>query len=350
MPELPEVETIRQDLRKKILNKKIVRVVVYNKKSVGGLNTNFIHVLEGNAITEIDRRGKLMIFRLKRPTVILTRQLAGKNLSRKRLDPSGASLPQDDNRASAVLVHLKMTGQLIYVTMSSPRRRGSTIGYTGSPVRSGMTVVAGGHKLSESDIENLPNQWTRVAFVFEDGGELFFNDQRLFGYMKLASSEAVEKALTKFGPEPVVSPPARGGARGGGSFTFDYFSSLFKKRAKTTLKAMLLNQELIAGLGNIYVDEACFVAKVKPMRRVGSITTEEQKALFKSIPKILTLALRHRGTTFRNFLDSSGKKGNYIDFLKVYDRDGEPCRRCDGIIKKTKAAGRGTHYCPQCQK
>lgn len=300
MPELPEVETVRQDLRKKILNKKIVHVCVHHNKSVAGENTKFVQALMGNVFKEIDRRGKLMIFRLK-------------------------------TGADSVLVHLKMTGQLIYEKEVGKR----------------VELVAGGHKLSASDIENLPNEHTRIVFVFADGGELFFNDLRLFGYMKLANQDDVAKALKKFGPEPVLRPSGYGGQTG---YTFKYFSELFKKRKNTNIKALLLNQELIAGLGNIYVDEACWCARIKPMRRVGSITPAEQQKLFTCIPKILNEALKHRGTTFRNFLDSSGKKGNYTDFLKVYDRDGQACPRCKTIIKKTRAAGRGTHYCPGCQR
>lgn len=291
MPELPEVETIRQDLLTKILNKKIIAVEVYNKKSVGGNPKSFIKTLKGDSIISIDRRGKLLVWHFKK----------GKD---------------------ALLVHLKMTGQLIY------ERK----------IKNKVEIVAGGHKMSEKDLDALPNQWTRAAFVFADEGELFFNDLRMFGYMKLAGQDAVEKALKKFGPEPLEK-----------QFTWGYFKLLFKKRKATTLKAMLLNQELIAGLGNIYVDEACWCAGVRPARRVGGVTEAEQKKLFDCIPKILREALKHRGTTFRNFLDSNGKKGNYTDFLKVYDRDGEACKRCGAIIKKTKAAGRGTHYCPICQ-
>ena len=320
MPELPEVETIRRDLEKKILNKKIVQVKVRNSKSVGGENTKFVHALTGNVITRIERRGKLMIWWLKHQSVILSK---AKNLVRSKLDPSVARPPQDDKAAVALLCHLKMTGQLIYE----------------KEIKNKVDIVAGGHKLSEQDIECLPNQWTRVMLVFADGGELFFNDLRLFGYMKLANKDMVERALKKYGPEPLSK-----------DFTFTYFSALFPKRKNTTLKALLLNQELVAGLGNIYVDEVCFAAGVKPTRRVGLVTKDEQQKLFHAIPKILTEALKHRGTTFRNFLDSSGKKGNYTDFLKVYDRDGEKCKRCGTVIKKTTAAQRGTHHCPSCQQ
>src|SRR3989344_5886653 len=225
MPELPEVETIRQDLVKKILNKKIVRVKVYISKSAGNNAANFTNALESNAITEIDRRGKLLIWRLKK----------GKEL---------------------LLVHLKMTGQLIYEkeldsdyptprlspkwgeekrfpppTVGGGRRRGYGGLSKGAELGNKVEIVAGGHKLSEQDIENLPNKFTRIAFVFTDSSQLFFNDQRLFGYMKLVDEKAVEKALKRFGPEPLTK-----------DFTFKYFTSLFAKRKKTTVKAMLLNQ------------------------------------------------------------------------------------------------------------
>ncbi|MBI5729141.1 MAG: bifunctional DNA-formamidopyrimidine glycosylase/DNA-(apurinic or apyrimidinic site) lyase [Candidatus Magasanikbacteria bacterium] len=292
MPELPEVETIRRGLVKKILNKKIVHVQVYHHTSVGNVKTKFVQALTGNSIAAIERRGKLMVFQLKKGT-------------------------------KSVLAHLKMTGQLIYEREIKKR----------------VELVAGGHKLSESDIENLPNKHTRVALVFSDGGQLFFNDMRIFGYMKLADAPVVAKVLQNFGPEPFSK-----------AFTFFYFSLLFIKRSRALVKALLLNQELVAGLGNIYADEVCFCAGVRPMRRAGDVTKAEQKKLFDCIPKILKEALFHRGTTFRNFLDSSGRKGNYTDFLRVYDRDGEPCKKCGTIIKKTRVAGRGTHFCPTCQK
>jgi len=316
MPELPEVETIRQDLVKKIVNKKIVHVKVIKDKAVGEMGKKFVQALVGNYVTAIHRRGKLLIATLK-------------------------------NNKDSLLIHLRMTGQLIYVRILPPPRPSAT------PPRAGgntIEVVAGGHKMSEKDIENLPNKSTQVVIVFADGAQLFFNDQRRFGYMKLASPEAVDAALKRYGPEP-LSPPARGGARGGGSeFTFNYFSSLFVKRKNTTVKALLLNQELIAGLGNIYVDEVCFCAGVRPQRRVKTITALERKKIFKCIPEILKEAIQHRGTTFRNFLDSSGRQGNYTTFLRVYDRAGEPCRKCKTPIQKTTAAGRGTHFCPKCQK
>lgn len=305
MPELPEVETIRNDLRKKILNKKIVQVDVRNGKAVNFENKFFIQALRGNAILEINRRGKLMIFRLSHP-VILTRQPAGKNLSKRII--------------TSVLVHLKMTGQLIYE----------------KKIRNKIEVIAGGHKLTEKDFD-LPNKHTQVIFAFDDHGELFFNDLRRFGYMKLATDADVEKSLSGFGIEPLTY-----------DFTYENFISALGKR-KVTIKVALMDQKKIAGIGNIYADEICFCAGVLPPRQVATLTASEKKRIFACIPDILKMAIKHRGTTFKDYLDSEGKKGNYTDFLQVFDREGEKCLRCGGVVKKIKSNGRGTHFCPSCQ-
>lgn len=293
MPELPEVETIRRDLVRKVANKKIVHVDVRQAKAVAGMKTKFVHLLTGNRIRAIERRGKLMLWRLALP--------------RQGIDTA--------------LVHLKMTGQLIY----EKKRDGI------------VEVVAGGHRLTERDFD-LPNSHTQVILTFGDMGKLFFNDLRRFGYMKPATAAQAEAALDKFGPEPL-----------GKDFTWQYFQEIFFGK-KTSVKALLLNQELIAGLGNIYVDEACFCAGVRPERRVGLLTPTERRKLFLCIPRILKNAIKHRGTTFKDYLDSEGKRGNYSDFLMVFDRDGQSCRRCGTVIKKTRAAGRGTHFCPTCQR
>ena len=156
--------------------------------------------------------------------------------------------------------------------------------------------------------------------------------------MKIATSEEVEKVKSKFGLEPLSK-----------NFTLKKFQNIFTNK-KTSIKAILMNQELIAGIGNIYADEICFCAKVLPTRAASKLTPAEIKKLYDCIPKILQEAIKHRGTTFKDFRDSDGKKGNYTNFLQVYDRDGEICRRCGSIIKKTRVAGRGTRCCLHCQK
>jgi formamidopyrimidine-DNA glycosylase len=298
MPELPEVETIRGDLQQKIVGKKIHSVEVRKDKSVNFLTDSFVSALKGNSIQKIERRGKLMIFRLKTAKKV-----------------SAFKEPVKD-----ILVHLKMTGQLIYE----------------KKVKDKVEVVAGGHKLTEKDFD-LPNSHTRIIFTFEDKSELFFNDLRRFGYMKLAGEAEVQKAIDSYGIEPLSK-----------DFTFDNFEKALGKR-KVSVKVALMDQPRIAGIGNIYADESCFCAKVLPTRPVTSLTSAEKRALFKCIPEVLKLSLKHRGTSFKDYLDSEGKKGNFKDFLKVYDNEGDKCQRCGGVIKKIKSNGRGTHFCPKCQ-
>ena len=173
----------------------------------------------------------------------------------------------------------------------------------------------------------------------DNGGRLFFNDMRKFGYLKLVSEEGLGKLLEKnYGPEPLTP-----------GFTLDVFKkSLAHTNVK--IKAALLNQKLIAGLGNIYVDEILWAARINPERPAKGISVAEFKKLFEAINKIIKLAIKHRGTTFSDYVDSKGQSGSFSRFLKVYGRSGEKCPNCHGLLRKMKIAGRGTHYCPVCQK
>lgn len=285
MPELPEVETIRRDLSKSILRHTITAIEIRDQKTVKNSVKFFISELVGNKILKIERRGKLLMLKLA--------------------------------KGGYLLIHLKMTGQLIY--------------------RGKNKIVAGGHSLNSA--ADSSERFTRVIIKFNDGAKLFFNDLRRFGYLKIVDDKEKEAVVkNSFGIEPLTT-----------NFTWESFSLLFKKRA-TTIKAFLLNQKLISGLGNIYADEACYCAGVKPNRRVGKVTLAEQKKFFSCIPKILNLAIKNRGTTFYSFVDGTGERGSHLDFLKVYNRAGKKCKRCNSIIQKTKLAGRGTHFCSQCQK
>jgi formamidopyrimidine-DNA glycosylase len=289
MPELPEVETIRRDLEKKIATQKIKAIEILATKSVYNSSAEFKKILVGNNFKHIERRGKLLMFELDKI-----------------------------EKYAYLLVHLKMTGQLIY--------------------RNKKQILAGGHSQTAMDT-NVPNKFTRVIFTFSDGGQLFFNDLRRFGYLKLVSKEAKEKIVkNNFGIEPLTP-----------DYIFMDFAKLFAKR-QTNVKALLLNQKLISGIGNIYADEACFDAEILPMRRASSLSSVELKKLFKAIEKVLEISIKNRGTTFNNYVDSDGNTGSHINFLKVYGRDGEKCKKCKSVILKKKHAGRGTHYCQNCQR
>jgi formamidopyrimidine-DNA glycosylase len=216
-----------------------------------------------------------------------------------------------------IVFHLKMTGQLIY--------------------KDKKTIIAGGHPIVSTGVR-VPNSYTRMIFTFSNNAVLYFNDLRKFGWVKLVAAKDFSSHTIKVGPEPLDK-----------NFTFKMFQSALARRSKTIIKAALLDQSVIAGLGNIYVDEVLFRAGVRPSRRVQSLKLTELKKIFQSIPIVLNKSISERGTTFSNFLDPDGLRGNFVSFLKVYGRTGKACSKCGRAIKKTRLAGRGTHWCEYCQ-
>ena len=162
---------------------------------------------------------------------------------------------------------------------------------------------------------------------------------RKFGYLKRASQEEVTAQKEKIGIEPI-----------GPDYKKEWFKDVFAGR-QTSVKAVLLDQKRVAGLGNIYVDEACFRARVRPDRTAADLSDPELDRLFDACRDVLEDALGLGGTTFQHFADTGGDSGNFTDQLQVFDREGGQCvNDCDGTIEKTRVAGRGTHFCPQCQK
>lgn len=288
MPELPEVETVRIQLLDKVVGKTIQAVEVLHPKTVGE-DENIEDALVGKTIEHIDRVGKLMIFSFKGQSDLF------------------------------LLAHLKMTGQFFFV---------DAVG----------DVSGGGHSMTEADIRELPGRHTRVIFHFVDGATLYFNDMRIFGYVRRADLATVEKAKAGFGPEP-IDP----------TFDREQFIDRLRKR-KTAVKAALLDQSLVAGLGNIYVDEALFKAGVRPTRKANTLTKTEARRIAAAAGAVMKTSIEVGGTTFQHFKDTGGQNGNYTDYLQVFGRQGQPCPVCGTPIKKIRVAGRGTHYCPQCQK
>ena len=276
MPELPEVETIRRDLAGSLVGREIKSVELVFAKTAHHEAAFFVGFLSGRKIKAISRRGKLLII----------------ELSRKK----GETID------SFLLVHLKMTGQLI---LADHGRH-----------------VAGGHSLSGHSFADalggeLPNRHTRAIISLKGGAILFFNDLRKFGYLKLADREELNAVITKnYGPEPLTP-----------EFTAAYLTSALKGK-RVNIKAFLLNQKIIAGLGNIYVDEALFASGIRPQRLAAQVTPAEAKKLHQEINKIIAAAIERRGTTFNNYVDSAGRKGNFSSRLKVYGRGKEPCVKC----------------------
>lgn len=287
MPELPEVETVKLQLKHKILGKTIALVEIFHTKSVAH-NPGTEKAILGKVFADIDRVGKLLIF-----------SFVGEN-------------------DLFLLSHLRMTGQFFFVDAHGD-------------------VVGGGHSMTAADIK-LPTKHTRIAFHFTDGTCLYFNDMRLFGYVKIADATSVALARAGFGPEP-IDP----------EFDITWFVDDVRRR-KSPIKAVLLDQSFVAGLGNIYVDEALWRAKVRPMRQANTLTKKEAASIATASGDVMNESIAIGGTTFQNFVDTDGHAGNFTTYLKVFGKQGEKCSRCKTIIEKTRCAGRGTHYCPRCQK
>ncbi len=288
MPELPEVETVRSQLATVITKKKIKDINIRMSKLIKSPLAQFKRVVIGSEIRTVKRRAKILIIELK--------------------------------NAHSILVHLKMTGQLIF--------------------KSKNKITGGGHPIKDGT-KDLPNKYSHIFFVFTDGTKLFFNDLRQFGYMKLVKTNELPAVFEKlkFGPEPMNK-----------EFTYQVFEKLLNNKKNSKIKPLLMDQTFISGIGNIYAIESCFAAGIKPTRRVGTLTKIEKKKLYQNLMRILKLAVKKQGTSAKNYVDAYGQPGKYVPFLKIYGRKGEPCLKCKTIIKSIHLGGRGTTFCPQCQK
>jgi formamidopyrimidine-DNA glycosylase len=286
VPELPEVETVRRGLDALVVGRTITAVEHDTPKSFPNATADVTGFLIGAKITGVRRRAKVLMIDLS----------------------SGYTL----------VIHLKMTGQLVF---------------------RGETVFGAGHP-NGSLIGELPDRSTRVTFAFADGSHLYFNDQRKFGWIRLMPTLEVPNIdfMKKVGPEPLDA-----------EFTPAQFAERFKRRARTSIKAALLDQTVVAGVGNIYADESLWGAKIHPKRLVGSITEAEFERLYTELRAVMNMAIEKGGSTDKNYVNAEGKRGSYMDFAHVFRREGKPCPRCGTTIIKFKAAGRGTHVCPHCQ-
>lgn len=230
----------------------------------------------------------------------------------------GKALIFDFANEMSLICHLRMTGQLIWT--SNEKR------------------FAGGHP-NDNFIAELPNKQTRVTIIFEKG-MLFFNDQRKFGFMKVLRTEDVENDsfIRKLAKEPWKMSGE------------ELFEKLQRHKG-APIKSVILDQTIVAGLGNIYADEALYYARINPKRKAGSVSRSEADILIEGARIVMDRSLEAGGSTIRNYVKSDGTKGDYLElFAKVFNRQGKRCERCGTIIVKTKIGGRGTHFCPECQK
>lgn len=327
MPELPEVETIRRGLQKQIVGKTISRIIIKKPNLVKQSGRSFRKELISKQFGKVDRIGKLLIFTVTRSRT---------DADHTRTDAENSKF-LNSQIPKFLIIHLKMTGQLVYCD--------------------DRKFVAGGHANSKKEEEQFlkgesktfckSGKYTHIIFELKEHrgktsmlSKLFFNDLRQFGMLKVVDEKELKKIKSKYGIEPRRP-----------NFTFKNFQKALKNR-KTNIKALLLNQVIISGLGNIYVDESLFASRIHPQRPANSLTINEQKRLFSAIKRIIKLAIKNNGTTFSDFIDSKGKKGNFKQKLKVYGRQKLKCTRknCSSTIQKIKVAGRGTHFCEICQK
>lgn len=289
MPELPEVETVRRGLSKLIIEKTVKSATVFESpKSFPNDDNTVDEFLIGARIVAVRRRAKVLLI--------------------------------DLSTEYSLVIHLKMTGQLVY--RDTNQRFGA------------------GHP-NDSLIGDLPDRSTRVSILFSDESTLYFNDQRKFGWVKLYPTLEVPNIdfMKKVGPEPLED-----------SFTDEEFIPRIRRRNNTTIKAAILDQTVLAGVGNIYADESLWGAKIHPATRVRDVSDMQLATLLEEIKYVMNLSIEKGGSTDKNYVNAEGKRGSYIDFARVFRKEGQPCpRHPEVIIEKTKVAGRGTHVCPACQ-
>jgi formamidopyrimidine-DNA glycosylase len=291
MPELPEVETIKRGLKSRVTGRTVSGIRYGDRKPLQVDPAVLEQALRGKTFEGLDRRGKFLIAQL------------------------------DD---SLLVFHLGMTGQLTFRNPALPDsgrfRRHPTTGL-------------------QRARQHAPDKHTHLQIIFADGTALLYRDIRKFGKIHLIPRE--EAAQRTFFGHLGMEPLSK-----------DYRVERFLRymgRRKTQVKALLLDQRFIAGIGNIYADEALFEAGVHPANRVRYLRKYEKLRLFEVIPRVLERGILARGTSLRDYVDGEGEPGTHQEELLVYGRGGAPCRRCGGIIRKVVVAQRGTHFCPSCQ-
>lgn len=277
MPELPEVETIKRQLESQLIGLSFKSVEVLSAKSFQGEESKILNT----PIIDIDRRGKHIIVKFE--------------------------------KGYGLLIHLKMTGQLVIKE----------------------------DKDGQEDKEEKRKEYPRIKFQLSDGRELWFNDLRKFGWIKVLTKSQVDELEDQLalGPEPLDK-----------GFTKEYLTSRINKYPNRTIKQFLLDQTNIAGIGNIYADEALYLAMIKPTRKAGDLATGEIGNLFETIQEVLELSIQLGGSSARDYVQTDGSLGTFLSRANVYQKTGYLCSRCnEGKVVREKIAGRSAHFCPVCQ-
>jgi formamidopyrimidine-DNA glycosylase len=296
MPELPEVETVLRGLKKRVLGRRISTVQVSHPQVIVGSPDEFTDLLRGREIRRGTRKGKAIALELG--------PLPGRSAERRRSGrPGQTRRPEGDvGGVRYLLVRLGMTGQV-------------TVNPSAEPVE--------------------PH--THVRLTLDDGREeIRYRDPRRFGRLRCCTAKELDEIFAGLGPDaPEISRQ-------------QFLTALRGRRG--AIKSWLMNQQVLAGLGNIYADEALFAARVHPLSPAGRISAEAAGCLLRAVKNVLRRAVELQGTSFSDYIDIEGRPGNYLLRLKVYQRTGEPCRRCRTPIQRLLIGGRSSHFCPHCQR
>lgn len=282
MPELPEVETVVRRLTEYLPGRRLTRLEVRRAASWQGEAEAILN----RPIERLRRRAKLIRF-----SFVGTK--------------------------TELIVHLKMSGQLVLVRPDHSR-------------------LGGGHPTADW-VRALPSTHTRVIFTLDDGSHLYFNDMRVFGWCRVFSQTAVKQLLATLGPD-VTSPHV----------TAEWFWKALQRR-RVPIKQLIMESHFLAGIGNIYACEGLHLARLNPWRVAASLSRVEAGRLLRALRTVIAQGIELGGTTIADYRDADGLMGGYQHVRRVYMRLGEPCPRCDTPIARAKLAGRGTYYCPHCQ-
>jgi formamidopyrimidine-DNA glycosylase len=290
MPELPEVETTVRDLRKKLIGKVFFDVWAETEEIIKRPKKfeDFKKELLGREILGLKRRGKNILLFLS----------SGKTL----------------------LIHQKLTGHLLFGIWKKEE------GIWKSKIEGPLA-------------EDPMNGFLRLIFFFNDGWQLALSDLRKFAKVEILTEEELKEEMDNLGPEPLEE-----------DFTFEKFKERISQRKKGKIKQVLMDQRVIAGIGNIYSDEILWEAKVHPLREVKELKEEELRKIYEAMREILPKAIELRGESFLTYRTIFGEKGEFDRMRKVYRREGENCFRCGFKIERLKLSQRSAHFCPNCQR
>lgn len=275
MPELPEVETVRRGLERRVLGRTITKVAIAGPHVVRGDVRRFARGIEGGRVSNLRRKGKTLALEL---------------------------IFADSRPSAYLLIRLGMTGQLVVAWRS----------------------------------DAVPPH-THVHMALDDGDEeLRYRDPRRFGMLRFCTAAEAERAFGLLGPDALEMTEA------------EFERAIAGRRG--AVKSWLMNQRVLAGLGNIYADEALFEARIHPETPAGNIRKAARQRLFSAIRSVLRHAVSLQGTSFRDYIDIEGRPGGFEPQLRAYQRTGAPCPRCGALIRRVVVSGRSSHYCPRCQR